>query len=72
MPYRKVSYLEQIWYIFIGKMKAKWEWWMAVRWAEEAHPAWVEIHKRTYSALTREVYRKMILDGYRQFRGGES
>jgi len=70
MAYRKTSYLEQLWHMAKYVVKAKLEWWKAVAWAEKFHPAWVEIYNRVQTPEVREIYRKMILQGYRQVYGG--
>lgn len=72
MGYRKVSYLEQLWYLFKYAVKSRLEWWAAVAWAKDFHPAWVEIHKRTQNPMIREVYRNKILHGYREVCGGQN
>lgn len=71
MGYRKIGYLEQLWYLFKYAVKSRLEWWKAVAWAEDFHPAWVEIYNRTRNDEVREVYRNKILRGYRQIYGGD-
>lgn len=48
------------------KWFAEWlEWQDAKAWANQYHPAWVEIVKRTKNEEVREYYKNMILGGYR-------
>ena len=65
MGYRKVGYLEQIWYVIKHAVTAWIEWQDAKCWAKQIHPAWVEIVKRTKNEDVRKYYKKMILDAYR-------
>lgn len=65
MSYRKVSSLEQVWYVIKHKLESWLEWQDAKSWAEEYHPAWVEIATKSKSEEARAYYKKMILGAYR-------
>lgn len=65
MGYRKVGYLEQIWYAIKYAVSSWLEWQDAKAWAKGVHPAWVEIEKRAKSDETRTAYRNKILKAYR-------
>jgi hypothetical protein len=50
----------------IGRKLKSWlEWQDAKAWANQYHPAWVEIATKSKSEEAREYYRKMILGAYR-------
>lgn len=50
----------------IGRKLKSWlEWQDAKAWANQYHPAWVEIATKSKSDEAREYYRKMILGAYR-------
>lgn len=66
MGYRKVGYLEQIWYAIKYAFGSWYEWQVAKAWAKDVHPAWVEIAKRSKSEETRTAYRNKILNAYRE------
>lgn len=65
MGYRKIGFLEQIWYVIKYAVSSWLEWQDAKCWAKDVHPAWVEIVKRTKSEETRMIYRNKILKAYR-------
>lgn len=69
MPYRKVSWFEQVCYVVKHAVEVKLEWLDAKAWANQYHPAWVDFYKRAPHKHVRELYRKMILDGYREMCG---
>lgn len=70
MGYRKVSYLEQIWYAIKYAVSSWLEWQDAKAWAKDIRPAWVEIVKRTKNEETRIRYRNKILNAYRGYEDG--
>jgi len=71
MGYRKIGYLEQLWYMAKYAVEQRLEWYRAVRWAKECHPAWVEIVNRCKVDHVRQVYRNLILKRYRELWGDD-
>ena len=65
MGYRQVGCLEQIWYVLKHTISQKIEWQDAKCWAEEYHPAWVQLATKARSKEVRLIYRDKILKAYR-------
>jgi hypothetical protein len=67
MGYRKVRYLEQIWYAFKHTVAEWLEWQDAKSWAAEYHYAWLHIAKKAKCKEVRKIYRDKILKAYRGY-----
>lgn len=71
MGYRKVGYLEQLWYVVKYAVSSFFEWQDAKHWAMEYHPAWVQLATKSKNEKTRKYYRFKILNEYRRLYDGQ-
>ncbi len=65
MGYQKIGPVRQIWYVIKYKIHAWMEWQNAQYWAEEYHPAWLELAHKARNKETRREYKEKILKAYR-------
>ena len=65
MGYRKVSYLEQIWYVIKYAVTSWIEWQDAKCWAKDIRPAWVHLATKAKNKDVRAIYKDKILKAYR-------
>lgn len=70
MSYRKVGYLEQLWYALKFAIKSHIEWEKMERWALEYHPAWAYLATESKDIAIRQRYKLMIMKEYRRIYGG--
>ena len=71
MGYRKVGTLEQILHVIAYKVEAWLEWQDVKVWAEEFHPGWLHIAKRSKCKETRIIYKDKILSAWRGEEDGK-
>lgn len=65
MGYRKIGYIEQIWYVIKFAVTSWLEWQDAKCWAEDFHPGWVQMATKCKNKSTRQYYKLKILAAYR-------
>ena len=67
MGYKKIGPIRQVWYTIKYAIHSWIEWRDALDWANQYHPAWVEIAKRARHEDTRKEYKRKILLAYRGY-----
>jgi hypothetical protein len=65
MGYRKVGYLEQVWYMIKYAVVSWAEWQDAKAWAKDCRPAWLWLATKAKNEETRQKYKNEILKLYR-------
>lgn len=63
--YRKTGSIEQIWYVIKYAVRSWLEWNDAKCWANEYHPAWVQLANKAKNKDVRQIYRDKIMKAYR-------
>jgi hypothetical protein len=67
MVYKKIGPIRRVWYSIKYAIQSWIEWQDAKDWANQYHPAWVEIAKRARHEETRKEYKRKILLAYRGY-----
>lgn len=67
MVYKKIGPIRRAWYSIKYAIQSWIEWRDALDWANQYHPAWVEIAKRARHEETRKEYKRKILLAYRGY-----